>query len=110
MSRVIVFGADHRAAGEFQAQVTRGWALSGSSSLQGGLSTSIAVSAETARQDWLQFGRMVLVEEGKLTYLGNRSDHEFVFPPQHGFEWVRTHRDLHRSGQHPHISIGPAVC
>ena len=46
-----------------------------------------------------------LVSDGRFEYLGNRSDHEYVFPSQHEFEWVRTHRDLHRSGQHPHISI-----
>ncbi len=45
------------------------------------------------------------LDHGKFTYLGNRSDHEFAFPPQHEFEWTRTHRDFHRSGPHPHISI-----
>ena len=40
-----------------------------------------------------------------FSYLDNRSDHEVVFPPQHEYEWKRTHRDLHRSGLHPHISI-----
>jgi hypothetical protein len=47
--------------------------------------------------------------DGKFTYLGNRSDHEFVFPAQHEFEWRRTHRDLHRKGAHPHISIEDRV-
>lgn len=46
-----------------------------------------------------------LIEDGALKYVDNRSDHEVKFPAQHGFEWKRTHRDLHRSGQHPHISI-----
>lgn len=41
----------------------------------------------------------------EMIYEGNRSDHEFVYPTQHEFEWKRTHRDLHRSGLHPHISI-----
>lgn len=45
------------------------------------------------------------LQDGQLTYLGNRSDHEFQYPPQHEFEWTRTHRDLHRKGKHPHISI-----
>ncbi len=40
-----------------------------------------------------------------LEYVDSRSDHEFRFPSQHDFDWVRTHRDLHRSGAHPHISI-----
>jgi hypothetical protein len=46
-----------------------------------------------------------LIKEDTLVYQGNRSDHEFTFPPQVEFEWKRTHRDLHRSGLHPHISI-----
>lgn len=50
-------------------------------------------------------GFKFLIEEGSLKYVDNRSDHEIKFPRQHGFEWKRTHRDLHRSGQHPHISI-----
>jgi hypothetical protein len=44
-----------------------------------------------------------------LVYLDNRSDHEVRFPPQHEFEWVRTTRDMHRSGAHPHISIDDRV-
>jgi hypothetical protein len=44
-----------------------------------------------------------------LTYLGNRFDHEYRFPAQHEFEWTRTHRELHRSGLHPHISVEDRV-
>lgn len=46
-----------------------------------------------------------LVANDKLQYVDNRSDHEVRFPPQHEFEWTRTHRDLQRKGLHPHISI-----
>ena len=48
-------------------------------------------------------------QDGELHYVGNRSDHEFVYPSQHEFEWTRTHRDLHRAGEHPHISIEDRV-
>ena len=44
-----------------------------------------------------------------LTYLDNRSDHEYRFPPQHDFEWKRTHRDMHYQGRHPHVSIEDRV-
>lgn len=44
-------------------------------------------------------------DDGSLTYIDNRSDHEVQLPPQHGFEWVRTNRDMQCSGTHPHISI-----
>lgn len=46
-----------------------------------------------------------LIKGDKITYLDNRSDHEVRYPAQHEFEWQRTHRDLHRYGKHPHISI-----
>jgi hypothetical protein len=46
-----------------------------------------------------------LIRDHGLVYLGNRFDHEYVFPPQHEFTWTRTHRELHRHGLHPHISI-----
>jgi hypothetical protein len=49
------------------------------------------------------------LDDKGLQYLGNRFDHEIVFPPQHEFEWKRAHRDLHRSGRHPHISIDDRV-
>ncbi|MCA9090677.1 MAG: DNA repair ATPase, partial [Planctomycetaceae bacterium] len=40
-----------------------------------------------------------------LVYVDNRSDHEVRYPPQHEFTWIRTTRDMHRPGLHPHISI-----
>ncbi len=46
-----------------------------------------------------------LIDDGKLRYIDNRSEHEFRFPDQHEFAWQRTNRDFHRSGEHPHISI-----
>ncbi len=46
-----------------------------------------------------------LLRGDELVYLDNRSDHEFVFPPQHEFEWRRTTQDMHRGGANPHISI-----
>lgn len=46
-----------------------------------------------------------LLKDGQLTYVDNRSDHEFVYPPQHEFEWTRATRDDHRSGAFPHVSI-----
>ncbi|MFT5854683.1 MAG: hypothetical protein ACI8XO_001928, partial [Verrucomicrobiales bacterium] len=47
--------------------------------------------------------------EGTLTYIGNRFDHEYAFPSQQEFEWIRAHRDMHRTGEHPHISIEDRV-
>jgi len=50
-----------------------------------------------------------LLQGERLTYLDNRSDHEYVFPPQHEFSWKRTTRDMQRAGKHPHISIEDKV-
>jgi hypothetical protein len=49
------------------------------------------------------------LQGGKPIYLDNRSDHEFRLPPQHEFEWIRTTREWHRTGMHPHISIQDRV-
>ncbi|MFD2564031.1 DNA repair ATPase [Aquimarina rubra] len=46
-----------------------------------------------------------LINEGTLTYVDNRSEHEFKFPEQYEFEWKEVTRDMHRYGTHPHISI-----
>lgn len=46
-----------------------------------------------------------IVNDDSLTYLGNRFDHEYRFPEQHAFRWVRTTREMQRRGKHPHISI-----
>ena len=48
-------------------------------------------------------------DDARLRYVDNRSEHEFRFPPQHDFEWVRTTRDDHHYGNHPHISIKDRV-
>ncbi|MDB5267085.1 MAG: family ATPase [Hymenobacter sp.] len=50
-----------------------------------------------------------LLQGESLTYIDNRSDHEYVFPPQHEFAWKRTTRDMQRAGKHPHISIEDKV-
>ena len=44
-------------------------------------------------------------DDGSLTYVDNRSEFELHFPEQHESEWVRTNRDMHRSGEFGHISI-----
>lgn len=44
-----------------------------------------------------------------MRYLGNRFDHEYLYPPQHEFEWKRATREQHRAGVHPHISIEDRV-
>ena len=46
-----------------------------------------------------------LLNDGQLQYIGNRSDHEYLFPPQQEFEWTRAHRGMYREGMHPHVSI-----
>jgi len=46
-----------------------------------------------------------LISDSKLTYVDNRSEHEFTFPNQHEFKWQEVSRDMHLYGKHPHISI-----
>jgi len=49
------------------------------------------------------------IQDDSLVYLDNRSDHEFKLPAQHDFDWVRTTRDQHVAGEHPHVSIKDRV-
>ena len=44
-----------------------------------------------------------------IEYIDNRSEHEVKRPPQHAFAWQRATRDMHRYGEHPHISIEDKV-
>lgn len=49
------------------------------------------------------------VTSDAIQYLDNRSEHEVRDPPQHEFRWVRTTRDQHHYGTHPHVSIDDIV-
>jgi hypothetical protein len=53
--------------------------------------------------------KWLLEGDGTMAYLGNRSDHEARYPELVEFQWKRAHRDMHRSGDHPHISIEDRV-
>jgi hypothetical protein len=46
-----------------------------------------------------------LIADGKLQYVDNRSEQEYIFPKQYEFEWQEVTRDMHRYGEHPHVSI-----
>ncbi len=46
-----------------------------------------------------------LIRDNTLVYVDNRSEHEFTYPNQHEFRWQDTNYDMHRRGQHPHVSI-----
>ena len=50
-----------------------------------------------------------LIDGTSLTYIDNRSDHEYTYPNQHEFDWKRTSRDQQQKGAHPHISIEDKV-
>ena len=53
--------------------------------------------------------KWLIKNDHELEYLGNRFDHEYKFPAQQEFEWVRAHRDMQRPGEHPHISIDDKI-
>lgn len=50
-----------------------------------------------------------LADGNRLVYADNRSDHEYVFPHQHAFNWKKTNRNFQREGEFPHISIEDKV-
>lgn len=53
--------------------------------------------------------KWLLNGDGTLTYQGNRSDHECRYPDPVEFPWKRAHRDMHRGGDHPHVSVEDIV-
>ncbi len=44
-------------------------------------------------------------KDGRLTYIDNRGDRDYTWPPSHDFEWTATTREMQVSGEHPHINI-----
>ncbi len=46
-----------------------------------------------------------LIEDGRLTYVDCRSDHEVKFIGKNEFKFVKASRDDQRTGIHPHVSI-----
>lgn len=49
--------------------------------------------------------KWTIQQDDTLKYVDGRSETELRFPDQHEFKWVRTHREMHRKGKNPHISI-----
>lgn len=49
--------------------------------------------------------RWALDPQGEATYIDNRGERDHVFPSSHDFEWVRTTREHHVHGRHPHVNI-----
>ena len=45
------------------------------------------------------------INNQEITYVDNRSEHEYKLPNKYAFQWKRTTRDMQRNGKHPHISI-----
>jgi len=50
-----------------------------------------------------------LIKDHQLTYVDSRSEHEYSLPPQHEFQWKEVTRDMHRYGEHPHVSVADKV-
>ncbi|MBU2950396.1 DNA repair ATPase [Tamlana agarivorans] len=46
-----------------------------------------------------------LIKDNTLQYVDNRSEHEYKLPKQHEFNWQEVSRDMHRHGEHAHVSI-----
>lgn len=43
--------------------------------------------------------------DGSLTYMDNRGERDYTFPPTHDFEWIQTTRENQVPGRFPHVSI-----
>ncbi|EDM75660.1 hypothetical protein PPSIR1_15690 [Plesiocystis pacifica SIR-1] len=65
----------------------------------------LAVFQTGATHEDIRVFRWSLDAEGRATYVDNRGERDYSFPPQHDFEWVETGREDHVDGRHPHVSI-----
>src|SRR3990172_4038938 len=66
LSRIVVFDLNNYGVGEFAATCNRGWMVYGNPGVSGAGETSVIVPDDVAAQNWLQLGRMVLVQHPKL--------------------------------------------
>lgn len=53
----------------------------------------------------LRVFRWGLGRDGAPSYIDNRGERDFVFPPQHTFEWIEATRDMHVGGRFPHVNV-----
>ncbi|MBX3184789.1 MAG: DNA repair ATPase [Polyangiaceae bacterium] len=55
--------------------------------------------------DDIRVFRWTLDASGQASYVDNRGERDYTFPPAQDFEWTTTTRDQHVGGKHPHINI-----
>ena len=65
----------------------------------------LAVFQTGPRTEDVRVLRWSVSPTGEIAYLDARGERDHVFPPAHDFTWVKTTREDHVSGRHPHISI-----
>lgn len=53
----------------------------------------------------VRVSRWALSPGDKASYVDNRGERDYEFPPQHDFEWRTATREMHSSGEYPHVSI-----
>ncbi|MEM7158097.1 MAG: DNA repair ATPase [Myxococcota bacterium] len=57
----------------------------------------------------VRVARWTLSPDDVATYVDNRGERDYEFPPQHDFEWTQLTREDQISGEYPHISIRDRV-
>lgn len=71
MSRVVVLDLNNMSVGQFDAICTLGYTLDGHASVSGGGSGTIRIPDDVAVEDWLDFGRMIVIQPEDLpAYVG----------------------------------------
>ena len=53
--------------------------------------------------------RWSLDPQGRPTYVDNRGERDYVYPPSHDFTWTLTAREDQVRGRHPHVSLQDLV-
>jgi hypothetical protein len=66
VSRLVFYDLAGIRRGEIHAICDRGWVIAGNSQVYSGGSTTVTLTEDQAANEWLQFGRVVVVEHEKL--------------------------------------------
>lgn len=65
----------------------------------------LAVFQTGGSLDDLKVFRWSVDPEGRVSYIDNRGEREYVAPPQFDFEWQPITREHHVSGRRPHVNV-----
>ncbi|MGW7486458.1 DNA repair ATPase [Streptomyces sp. NPDC054786] len=65
----------------------------------------LAVFRTGEKSDDIRVLRWSVSDDGRISFLDARGEHDHVLPAAHDFEWTEATREDHIPGRHPHLSV-----